>query len=32
MVLVANLPGLVVVLASGRPATAPAATGGRVRA
>ena len=32
MVLVANLPGLVVVLASGRTATAPATTGGSVRA
>jgi uncharacterized membrane protein YbhN (UPF0104 family) len=32
MVLVANLPGIVVVLASGRPATATATTGGRVRA
>ena len=32
MVLVANLPGLVVVLARGAPATAPARSGGRVRA
>lgn len=32
MVLVANLPGLVVVLAPGRQTTAPAAIGGRVRA